>query len=810
MAVLWLKWPPKLGIDLSGGAMMVYEIDQSKTPQGQKIDMGKLIEAVSRRVNPSGVKEVTLRPYGVNQVEVLIPNVNDEELRQIKNLISRQGSLEFRILANERDHKQLVSLGKAEPEAEQIRDRDGSLLGWWVPLSEKGDQGIVRDPENISRTREVNKRKITEVLVANDDYNVTGANLQSASSRADLEGPKVIFTFNTRGAYDFGQLTSRNLPDEVSGFKRKLGIILDDQLCNAPYIKSKITGEGEISGMKDKKEVDETVAVLNAGSLPATLSKEPISEVFIGPTLGGDTIRSSTRAMIISAILVPLFMLWYYRFAGMVANVALVLNMVMLIAVMIIVHAAFTLTGLAGLALGVGMAVDNNVLLYDAHARRTPSRSDDPHGHPQRLPPRRRGHRRRQPHPPHRRLGALFRRHRTDQGLCRHLLARRRAEHVDLDVRRPGDLRNRRAEALADEAEDAPRHRRHAHRLHGLVPPLPDLFDHHHRGWESWSPSTAARGCSTSTSPAASPCRPSFAEPQNIGEIRVVLDPKLKDLAVSDVRLEDQKPNTQFLINTSEQDPGIVRKELKAAFGNKLVANSVEATSLEPIDAGQPSDKPPPKAAEPPATKPVEGPASKAKETPSAKPQAKPTPKLENKPAAKPAGKQSRNDLPPDSMLAMTGSTALALADAAPGAKSPLPPAGSTTTKAPPERPREAGELAVADAFAGGSRCKLAFAFQVNHKTAEDLVRAALEACAIDVEQTPFDLTNPDYVEGDKPYAAWNLRIKLPPAKAAKVVDELQRQVKESPYFPAPAPSAAPWPAARKCRPSTPWSPVGR
>ena len=114
-----------------------------------------------------------------------------------------------------------------------------------------------------------------------------------------------------------------------------------------------------------KKEVDETVAVLNAGSLPATLSKEPISEVFIGPSLGSDTIRSSTHAMIISAILVPLFMLWYYRFAGMVANVALVLNMVVLVAVMIIVHAAFTLTGLAGLALGVGMAVDNNVLLYE-------------------------------------------------------------------------------------------------------------------------------------------------------------------------------------------------------------------------------------------------------------------------------------------------------------------------------------------------------------------------------------------------------------------------------------------------------------
>ena len=738
VAVLWLKWPPKLGIDLSGGAMMVYEIDQSKTPQGQKIDMGKLIEAVSRRVNPSGVKEVTLRPYGVNQVEVLIPNVNDEELRQIKNLISRQGSLEFRILANERDHKQLVSLGKAEPEAKQVRDRDGSLLGWWVPLSEKGDQGIVRDPENISRTREVNKRKITEVLVANDDYNVTGANLQSASSRADLEGPKVIFTFNTRGAYDFGQLTSRNLPDEVSGFKRKLGIILDDQLCNAPYIKSKITGEGEISGMKDKKEVDETVAVLNAGSLPATLSKEPISEVFIGPTLGGDTIRSSTRAMIISAVLVPLFMLWYYRFAGMVANVALVLNMVVLIAVMIIVHAAFTLTGLAGLALGVGMAVDNNVLLYER------MREELHRGATIRMAIRNAFHR----------VGVVI----VDANLT-HLIAASVLFFVGTEQIKGfavtfwlgAVLSMWTSMFVARVIFEIAERKRWLTKLKML-----HVIGDTHIDFMAWFPLCLTfsiiitvlgvlvafhrgKGLFDIDFTGGVSVQTVFRQPQNIGEIRVVLDPKLKDLAVSDVRLEDQKPNTQFLINTSEQDPGIVRKELKAAFGNKLVANSVEATSLEPIDAGQPSDKPPPKAAEPPATKPVEGPASKAKETPSAKPQAKPTPKLENKPAAKPAGKQSRNDLPPDSMLAMTGSTALALADAAPGAKSPLPPAGSTTTKAPPERPREAGELAVADAFAGGSRCKLAFAFQVNHKTAEDLVRAALEACAIDVEQTPFD-----------------------------------------------------------------------
>ena len=162
-------------------------------------------------------------------------------------------------------------------------------------------------------------------------------------------GPLFIFPSIARGAQKFGGLTSHNLPDEVQGHKRKLGIILDGALCNAPYIKSTITDSGEISGgHMTQKEVESTVSVLNAGSLPAALTKEPISEVFTGPSLGADTIRSSEHAMIISAILVPLFMLWYYRFAGLVANIALVLNMMVLVAIMITFQARIHPAGTGG------------------------------------------------------------------------------------------------------------------------------------------------------------------------------------------------------------------------------------------------------------------------------------------------------------------------------------------------------------------------------------------------------------------------------------------------------------------------------
>ena len=138
-------------------------------------------------------------------------------------------------------------------------------------------------------------------------------------------------------------MTSSHLPDIASGFTYKLGIVLDGQLYSAPSIQSTITNRGEITGSFTRQEVQDLVNVLNAGSLPAALSKEPIEKLYSGATLGSDTIEKSKRAMIIASILVPLFMLWYYRFSGIVAIIALALNMLMLVAIMLTIKAAFTL-----------------------------------------------------------------------------------------------------------------------------------------------------------------------------------------------------------------------------------------------------------------------------------------------------------------------------------------------------------------------------------------------------------------------------------------------------------------------------------
>ena len=111
-AVTWYGWPPKLGIDLSGGSILVYEVDEQAKEPGTNVDMDKLVQAVTKRVNPGGVSEVTIRPYGINQIEIIIPKADEAELERIKNKISSTGLLEFRITANERDHSNLIELAK--------------------------------------------------------------------------------------------------------------------------------------------------------------------------------------------------------------------------------------------------------------------------------------------------------------------------------------------------------------------------------------------------------------------------------------------------------------------------------------------------------------------------------------------------------------------------------------------------------------------------------------------------------------------------------------------------------------------------
>jgi SecD/SecF fusion protein len=152
----------------------------------------------------------------------------------------------------------------------------------------------------------------------------------------------------------------------VSGKQRYLGIVLDKKLISAPSINETISNQGQISGPgMDRAEVDFIVSILDAGKLSARLNKVAVSESVISPTLGVETVRKGKQAIVVSLVLVMVFMLVYYRFAGIVACLALSFNLLLVLALMVLIKGAFTLPGLAGLVLTVGMSVDANVIIYE-------------------------------------------------------------------------------------------------------------------------------------------------------------------------------------------------------------------------------------------------------------------------------------------------------------------------------------------------------------------------------------------------------------------------------------------------------------
>ena len=346
-----------LGIDLSGGTILVYQVEQPPPP-GFQID--KMIAALNRRVNPAGVADVTIRALGTDRVEITLPHASPQNVHRYEQVLTSAGRLEFHVLANLRDHPSLVAEGEKTFPKPVVED--GRTLGRWVSIAPSAEADF--SPGGGIAVRRDQQGKMY-VLVANDPYHVTGDYLQRADTTFDTSGrPAVGFHFKPEGAQLFSELTGQNLPD-ADGFERRLAIILDGEVYSAPAIRAEISSSGIITGDFTQRQVDDLVTVLNAGSLPATLIKTPVSESTIGPTLGQDTIRSGLWAIAISTVAVLIFMVAYYHVAGMVADLAVLLNLGIVVGCMAWLHGTWTLAGLAGLALTVGMAVDTNVLIYE-------------------------------------------------------------------------------------------------------------------------------------------------------------------------------------------------------------------------------------------------------------------------------------------------------------------------------------------------------------------------------------------------------------------------------------------------------------
>ena len=392
---------PKYGVDLRGGTILVYEIDTTKLSaggEGQRIVSEDLVEPLTRRINPSGTQEIVIRPYGESQIEIIVPEVDQREVDRIKALIAEAGILRFAILANQADHQPEINLATEQAESpnpgvatsEVVKTPDGEIVALWANVDREevdGKKGpmrvdvsgsLVRDPSNgkiiqlpvsgeaqIAAWVDASGLSGLEVLMKVDSLlDITGEDLAFAASTFDENGaPAVSFNLTDTGSGRFFALTSNNAPS--GSRQRQLGIILDDNLLSAPNILQPIRKEGRITGRFTRQEVEQLVQILKAGQLPAALAEQPIAENQIDATLGADTITKGVYAIAASGILVILFILFYYRLPGVIACIALIMNLGMIMATMVLINQPLTLPGLAGLVLTVGMSVDANVLIFE-------------------------------------------------------------------------------------------------------------------------------------------------------------------------------------------------------------------------------------------------------------------------------------------------------------------------------------------------------------------------------------------------------------------------------------------------------------
>jgi len=268
------------------------------------------IEIVRRRIDDVGTKEPTILQRGEKRILIELPGLKDPE--RIKTLLGKTAQLNFRLVT------------------------ENSEFGIDKLVSENG--------ENLN----VSKRII-----------MSGENLIDAQPNINNQNnePTVSFTLDRLGAQKFGRATTDNVG-------KRLAIVLDGEIVSAPSINEPITsGSGMISGNFSFQDATDLSLLLRSGALPTPLLV--VEERTVGPDLGEDSIRSGKTSLIVGFILVILFMLYKYKIFGLIANTALIANLLMLIGILTILEATLTLPGIAGIILTVGMAVDANVLIFE-------------------------------------------------------------------------------------------------------------------------------------------------------------------------------------------------------------------------------------------------------------------------------------------------------------------------------------------------------------------------------------------------------------------------------------------------------------
>lgn len=337
-----------LGLDLQGGVYLVLEPDYEElqrrrggelSAEEMRDAMRRVMEILRNRIDKFGVSEPSITTQGEDRIVVELPGSKDPD--RVKNVVMGRGLLEFKIV----DEDTTLKLRR------DMFDATGTLI----------DPSIIPESSELLYLWVKNKYDVLErqkAVVLYKETLLDGSTMKRAQVQADQFGkPEVTFELSGEGAKVFARVTEANVG-------KRLAIVLDGKILSMPVIRERIpTGQVRITGSFTMKEAQDLALVLRAGAFPVPL--QVAEQRMVGPSLGRDTIQAGIKAAVIASILVVLFMLVYYRLSGLIANIALGLNMFLLLGVLAWLNFTLTLPGIAGMVLTVGMAVDANVIIFE-------------------------------------------------------------------------------------------------------------------------------------------------------------------------------------------------------------------------------------------------------------------------------------------------------------------------------------------------------------------------------------------------------------------------------------------------------------
>ncbi len=409
-----------LGLDLRGGMHLVLEVDKAGLEEGTDLQsvIDRAILIIRNRVDKFGVAEPTIQKQGNDRIVVQLAGITDE--KRAKQLIGQTALLEFKLVKEGDEFRKVVSdideslkdeiavitEGKEQEDVESqlkelaaemdttghleeieaeegaarnllsmiqfvrvgkhedaiVYQQDVPYVKQILELAEK--RGLIPPDVEILWGRDVEQGregKYQRLYLVRRKASITGQYLKSANVKWGIDpqypsSPGVSLQFNRTGRAIFSRVTGENVD-------RRLAIVLDGKVHSAPNIREKIRGAASITGNFSGDQAKDLQIVLEAGALPAPL--KIVEERTVGPSLGSDSVRRGIRAALAGGIAVAIFMVMYYNLSGLLAVLALALNLVILMAALAGFRGTLTLPGIAGIILTIGMAVDANVLIFE-------------------------------------------------------------------------------------------------------------------------------------------------------------------------------------------------------------------------------------------------------------------------------------------------------------------------------------------------------------------------------------------------------------------------------------------------------------